>query len=181
VKYHLPGSWVMNRIHSDLLPEWNKPLADAGVKVGVLFATNTDDGPALKHGGHGAAALVSIVPLVQRMYVTHDALIRIDSVIWGQLDDRSQEALLVHELLHLELQRQPDTWTPSSADEPWWRLDDLGRPMLKLIEADYYLGDGFAAVIAKYGASSLEWKNLTVVHAIAQRAYTGEIPERRMA
>lgn len=154
------------RIIDRLLPAWNPELDEVGGKVAVLFVESEDGEPALKNGGYPAAAIVSIVPLVQRMFVRHDALIRIDHRAWCELPDRCREALLAHELLHLEVVKDLDP----SPGAPWWKTDDIGRPKLKIRPADWNGGDGWKSIVEHYGQEAIEMRNLNTVRAVAEPA-----------
>ena len=160
--YSHPDDRVLALAHA-LMATWNPDAHEAHVRVGVLFASDSEGGPALKHGGYPAAAIVSVVPLVQRMYAPHDALIRVSAQAWEGLSEDGQSALLAHELRHLAVERRP----ASVPGQAWWKTDDLGRPRLRLVPGDWHGGDGFAAVVAHYGEAALELKNLHRARAVA--------------
>ncbi len=150
---------------------FNPDLVVCGAKVGLLFADNPDS-PPLVRSGDRCAAIVSVVPLVQRQFNKYDALVRIDRDIWDALPDRSQEALLAHELCHLVVARESrrpslfDGDTVSAAGN-WWKTDDLGRPVLKTRAGDWCSSDGFKAVADHYGPYALELRALDRAQALA--------------
>ena len=75
-------------------------LQDAGVRVGILFATNPDGDP-VKHGGYPALAKIKPVSLKDRVSKAFDAELIIDESAFRQLRDEQREALIDHELSHI--------------------------------------------------------------------------------
>lgn len=145
-------------------------LAAAGVKVGVLLASNPD-GPAVKHGGYPCSATIRVVSARDRVAKGYDAELTIDDTVWAELSPTGREALVAHELRHLRLVpakvkkgQEPDP------DAPAWQVDDLGRPKLKAVPADWNAGDGFAEIVAEFGESAVELASLRAVVARAEGA-----------
>lgn len=68
-----------------------------------------------------------------------DFLVYIDRALWDGMDDLHRERLVFHELKHIQ-PREDEDGTP--------RLDDEGRPMLKLVPHD---AEVFNSEIARYG------------------------------
>lgn len=145
-------AWMMRKHH--------QRLHEAGVQVGVLMASN-EDGPAVKHAGYPAVATIKVVSLKDRLTKGYDAELLIDEKEYGDFNDAHRQALCDHELCHLELiQVPPKQLARLRHDDPQapdWKLDDLGRPRLKLRPGDRNAGDGFAEVIARHGAAALEY------------------------
>ncbi len=75
-----------------------------------------------------------------------DADLKIDEENWNGLTDRQREALLHHELLHLEVK---------SDEEGHVQTDDCGRPKLKIRPHDWEAG-GFNQVAEAYREDSPE-------------------------
>jgi hypothetical protein len=109
-------------------------LREAGVKVVVLFAYNPD-GDAIKHGGYPALAKVKPLTLKDRVTKNADAELLIDEREWRTLQEPQKDALLDHELSHLDrIDLQGDQLRKArqeDANAPVWKLDDLGRPRLR--------------------------------------------------
>src|SRR5207237_2850403 len=101
-----------------------------------LFAYNPD-GPAIKHHGSPARATIKVVALKDRLTKGYDAELLIDEAEYNQMRPEHINALIDHELCHLALALKKGKIV----------LDDLGRPRLKTIAADWDAGDGFAAVV----------------------------------
>jgi hypothetical protein len=138
------------------LRDFHPRLHEAEVRVALLMAAN-GEGPALKKAGYPCAALVSVVPLDWRLLCDFDARIKIDRRTWDDLTEDGRLALLDHELSHLQLDGT--------------KRDDLGRPKLKAIPADWNGGDGFKEVVARHGEAALEYENARRVAQIAEDAH----------
>src|SRR5690606_5222802 len=97
--------------------------------------------------GYPAAAMVKINSYRDRVEGKADATIFIDADEWEGLDDPRREALIDHELQHLEVKRDPDTGAPLS--------DDAGRPKLKIRKHDHQYG-WFDVIAERHGDASYE-------------------------
>lgn len=129
---------VMQRNHED--------LAKAGVKLEILMASNSKAEPSLKLHGYPAAGIVGVIDPKSRVLGLGDALIRIATEVWTRLDHKSQEALLDHELRHLDVQFDDDGKV---------KTDYAGRPVLGMRHHDWHLS-GFAETVRLYGAAALD-------------------------
>lgn len=135
-----------------IMQQLYQPLIDAGVTVGLLVASPTDEGedgevePALKHHGYPAVALVRVVPYRDRVAGMPDAQILLDAQHWDEADDDRRTAILDHELYHLELQ-----YTRKGQ----LKTDDARRPKLKLKPHDWQLG-GFDEIVRRNKTSAVE-------------------------
>jgi hypothetical protein len=144
-----------------VMENWHPRLFEAGVRVGVLFAANSDGDP-IKHGGYPAAAKIKPTSLKQRHQWPHDAELLIDESVWDELEDARRVALLDHELSHLDtVPLKGQELRDAIADGgPRWKLDDLGRPKLRSVNGDWNVGDAFNAVIARHGWDAIEYRNI---------------------
>jgi hypothetical protein len=139
---------------ADLLSEHYPDLAQANVSVGCLQANakvkknGMKAGPALKHHGWPAAAIIAINPEKKRVEGLPDATITIDGDRWPTWDAQQQVALIDHELFHLTLAR--DKYGEV-------REDSLGRPKLKMRPHDWETS-GFKAIAERHGEASFEVK-----------------------
>lgn len=152
----------VGRMVSRMMEQYHQPLALAGVRVDVLMvrpdldADNEPKGPALKVGGYEAEACIRVVSQKLRSLGLGDALMEIDAANWEILPDEAQEALVDHELTHLELGVklnkdgievvQYDKTTPSP------------RPKLKLRRHDCQMGL-FDEVVRRHKKASPEYRN----------------------
>lgn len=148
---------------SAAMARWHQDLHDAEVRVGVLMARNPD-GPAVKAGGYPALAMVKVVPLKDRVRKSIDAEITIDAHEWGKLTPAQQLAVFDHELAHLRLAKPMGR---DDDDNIRFGRDDLGRPKLKLVPADWNVGDGFAEIVLRHGHAAAEWRNVNATHTRA--------------
>jgi hypothetical protein len=131
---------------AEIMKEHHWELAEAGVTIGCLIATNPD-AAAVKLHGYPCDAVVRIVPLKQRVHGMPDAEIVIDGGEWETLPDERRRALIDHELTHLTLALDKKTKKP--------KTDDLGRPKLKMRLHDWELG-GFAEIAKRHGDAAPE-------------------------
>jgi hypothetical protein len=123
----------------------HRDLDEASVMITVLMATNSD-APALTSAGWPAQALIKIVSLKDRVAGMDDAVMYIDAENWDKLNKMQQEALVDHELLHLDVRRDK---------EGVIRYDDCGRPKLKMRPHDWQFG-GFNTIARRHGVASQE-------------------------
>lgn len=138
-------------------------LAEAGVTIAALFAfadvneaTGEPKGPALKHHGWPALAVVKINSQKDRAEGKDDATITIDGKWWEGATDAEKFILLDHEIEHLEVRLEDEDNTASIM------TDDSNRPKLKMRPHDFELG-GFDSIIERHGRNALEMQNLTAI------------------
>jgi hypothetical protein len=124
----------------------------------LMAASDKADKPALKHHGYPAAAIIGITSPEERVSGGTDLRLRIDSLAWSRMDERRREALIAHELLHVQVETVPGT-----PDLP--RTDDYGRPKIKLRLHDWEVG-GFSQIVDWYGDDAVEKR---VVNEINER------------
>lgn len=146
---------------NNTIAEFRHDLGEADVRIGCLMAIN-DTGHAVKHGGYPALATVKVVPQKDRITKNYDAEIVIDEKAWESMNKKCRVALLHHELMHLELNRDDKTNQV--------RLDDNGRPKLKSRPGDLYASDGFKEVIAVHGEYAAELQSYRFALAKAEAA-----------
>lgn len=150
------GSYLKNA-----LGKFHHRLKEHGVTVGVLFAHAPRDkesgepkGPALKHEGYPAAAVIKINNQKDRVEGKTDATIVVDGDKWADWSDEYRTALIDHELTHLELDLDDDKAV---------KLDDCNRPKLKMRLHDWQIG-GFEEVARRHGDDSPEKKQTKALH-----------------
>jgi hypothetical protein len=133
----------------DIKERYHGALVAAEVTVDVLMAhPGENDDHAVKLHGYPCAAVVKITPYQQRVMGVADAIITIDAATWHGLSDAEREALIDHELHHLEVQRDKEGAVKS---------DDQGRPKLRMRLHDVQAG-WFLDVVRRHKESSLEIK-----------------------
>lgn len=152
---------------SEVMAANHPELAEAKVQIGVLMASNPD-GDAIKHGGYPALACVRVVSLKDRVTKQYDVEMLIDQSVWDELTDGHKRAVIDHELTHVR--RVPNTPKAIKRGEGLWKLDDLGRPRIKLRKGDWNVGDGFKDVVARHGDFAAEFLNIQRAVALAKAA-----------
>jgi hypothetical protein len=145
-----------------VMKECHKLLVEATVRVGVLLASTEIDqegrpkSAPVKSHGVPCVAKTRLINRKQRLQgVPFEAVIEIDEHRWELMTEEAQEAVIDHELTHLELKRDPDTNLPLS--------DDDGRPKLKLLPDDWVL-TGFADVVRRRGRWAIEAQAIKDLH-----------------
>ncbi len=108
---------------------------------------------ALKDRGLPIAAKTSITSLADRARNLPDAKLLIDDFAWQRLSSQRREALIDHELEHLDVLTIRPTKRNGFASGT--KYDDLGRPCLKLRPHDWEL-TGFQSVAERHAEASIE-------------------------
>lgn len=151
--YTQAGPEVRTRLMS-LAASYHRELIEAEVTFSVLMAaaqrddrTGEPKGPALtRAGGWPALAKVRIVSLRDRVAGVADVQILLDGDQWDEHSPERQDAILDHELEHIEVQRDDDGHIKS---------DDCGRPKLRIKLHDFELG-GFDVIIERHQEHAVE-------------------------
>lgn len=123
-----------------------------GVTVSALFVFDDESSVSvLKHQGYPAGAVVRITPLKDRALGMADATIVVDRSGWLALSARQRDALIDHELTHLEVKTDEE----EGAKDPVPVFDGLGRPKLLMRKHDHQFG-WFDEVAQRHGEASPE-------------------------
>ena len=127
-----------------------QPLEKVRVDFVWAYADLDDEGQpcndAITLRGHRAYGLSKIINLKDRAKGNGDAEILIDHDFWVTIPEAQQRALLDHELNHIQV-----CVTKTGVA----KLDDLGRPKLKLRKHDIEVG-WFSSVAQRHGVHSME-------------------------
>lgn len=120
-----------------------------GVTIGALFICDLDDtsAQALTHQGYPAEAVVRITPIRDRVLGVADAIITVDRAAWLSLTAMQRDALIDHELCHLERVVDKDAGVPM--------CDVEGRPKLTMRQHDHQVGF-FGEVVQRHGDDAPE-------------------------
>jgi hypothetical protein len=160
----------VNDLIATVIHKYHSELGKANVRIGTLMSFN-EKAPPVKHGGYQAYATVRIISLKDRVTKDHDVEMCIDAEAWKQFTSMQKEALIDHELSHIKCKKKkargPDG-KPIETDE--LMFDDLSRPLLKLIKADWNVGDGFADVVSRHKESSVEYVSINKAKELADAA-----------
>lgn len=147
---------LVGQIVERMMDRYHPQLRDAKVTVAQLMAFPITDengdskGPALKYQGYQATAVIKIIGLKERTDGRCDAELVIDGDNWDVLTDAQRDAIVDHELEHLELKYDKDGCLVR---------DDLDRPKLVIRKHDHQFG-WFDAVVRRHGRDALEFKQL---------------------
>lgn len=167
---------VMEKYHQDL--HINK------VKIGTIMAmSSSEETTALKLHGYPVAAMVKIVPLKDRITKEYDVEMLVDAALWKESSIKRKTALIDHELSHLAVKRKkpekPKKGEPVKESGNLGEVvyDDIGRPVVKTVKADYNVGDGFLHVIQRHQEESFETININNAMNIIEQALETETIE----
>lgn len=139
-----------------------------GVTVTCLFIYDIESSEAvLKHQGYPAAAVVRITPTRERALGVADATIVVDRTRWASSSARQKNALIDHELTHLERVMEVDD-DGQETDEP--KCDALGRPKLSMRRHDHQLG-WFDEIAERHGEASFEVRQAKQLMSQAGQLY----------
>ncbi len=134
-----------------VLKKHHPELHKAKLTVCTLFAhaardekTGQPKGPALKHHGYQAAAIIAVVPLDKRVGGMADVLLKIDGDRWPEWSEAQREALIDHELEHVG-------------------TDDAGRPKVKLRLHDWNV-QGFKSIAVRHKDAAFEVQEAQAFH-----------------
>jgi hypothetical protein len=147
---------IVGQIVERMMDRYHPQLRDAGVTVAQLMAFPLTDengdskGPALKYQGYTAAAVIKIIGLKERTDGRCDAELVIDGDNWDVISDEQRDALVDHELEHLELKYDKDGCLVR---------DDLDRPKLVIRKHDHQFG-WFDSIVRRHGRNAFEFKQL---------------------
>lgn len=164
----------VNDLLAEVMKRYHRPLHEAGVRVGVLMASE------VKAHGYTAYAAIKIVPLKDRLTKQYDVELLIDQEEWDAMRDRHRRALLDHELSHIQLASVRGVGRDIAAGIAFSR-DDLGRPKLKTVKGDWNGGDGFREVVKRHRDFAVEFLNAKRCHTFAVAARDNVEPETQKA
>jgi hypothetical protein len=130
-----------------MMEQFHGELAAYEVKVDLLYASTDDpEKPAVTLGGYPCYATVRITTAKERAKGHGDAEILIARDKYEEMSDEVRNALIDHELEHLQLKKM------KGGDV---KRDDHGRPVLKMKKHDHQFG-WFNDVARRHGDYSIE-------------------------
>jgi hypothetical protein len=141
---------------------YHPELAEAGVTFNLLFAAPTsEDAPAISAAGYKALAQIKIVSLKDRVAGLADATILFDEPEWVGAPDARKDAIIDHELTHLELKLNKFAQV---------KTDDAGRPKLSIRLHDFHHG-GFFDIVRRHQMAAVEAEAVEEVHKRFQQGF----------
>lgn len=144
-----------------MMQKYHHDLQSLEVKVDVLMARNAE-GDAVTLGGYPCQAKVRVIGLKDRAAGRGDAEIIIDELNWDGLTSKQRDALIDHELEHLEPVINPKNNKP--------KRDDLDRPKLKIKKHDWQIG-WFDSIAKRHGDHSAEKQQAFALQAESGQLY----------
>jgi hypothetical protein len=130
-----------------LIKRFHPDLEKVQVRIDFLMAsTDSETGHAVTCGGYPAYAVVRVLGPKERTMERGDAEIVIDRDAYEAMNPATRDALLDHELYHLEVKRDQGGQV---------KRDDHGRPVLKLRKHDFQVG-WFHEIARRHGMASIE-------------------------
>jgi hypothetical protein len=145
-----------------LIKEFHSDLSANEVRVECLFIASSDpDGAALKHQGYPAAAVVRVLDSKARTAGRGDAEIVIDEKGYIDMTPEKRDALIDHELYHIEVKKNRYGRTMT---------DENKRPKLKLKLHDRQYG-WFDEIAKRHGAASGEIMQATHLFLSGRQTY----------
>lgn len=159
--YSLASEDVM-RIIERIREEYHAPDLD-GVTISALFVYDLEaTEPVLTHGGYPAQAVCRITPVRDRALGVADAVIVIDRSNWLTLTQKMRDALIDHEINHLDRVVDEETELPKS--------DAVDRPKLRIRKHDHQFG-WFDIVAQRHGDDSPEVRQAQQLMAATGQLY----------
>lgn len=132
-----------------------------GVTLTALFVFDLEaTEPILKHQGYPAAAVIRITPIRDRALGIADAVVVVDRSHWLTLSQRQRDALVDHELTHLNRVLDEDTQLPL--------CDAVDRPKLAMRRHDLQIGI-FTEILERHGEASHEAKMAKAMLDVARQ------------
>lgn len=170
--YSKAPSGVAERV-AHLVKVFHKDVHDAGVKIDVVSVA--DDDPdcehALKVRGIPAYGSCRVISLKDRAKGNGDVEICIDEAKYLTLPDATKDAVLDHEIEHIELQVNKKGRV---------KLDACRRPKIKMRLHDVDLG-WFASIAKRHGAAAIECKQATQIYLQHEQTFFAFVGEGRQA
>jgi len=156
-----PSHHLSQRLDA-MLGAHHPALKEAGVTVALILCRKVDANgeivdPAISVGGYPALAKIKINSLEDRVQGKADATITIDGNHWDEWPTPRVDAILDHELTHLELRVDKDGSLVR---------DDCGRPVLRMRRHDQQHG-WFNDVAKRHGEDAVEVEQLKQATAFA--------------
>ncbi len=137
-------SVVMEKHHGGLF------VAEVKIQTLMVYPTTDENGdangPAITDGGYKVIAKIKILGIKDRIARGFDVELLIDGDNHQMTTEEQQEALIVHELTHIELQID---------DNGGVKIDNAGRPKLRTVRHDHQFG-WFDSTARRYGDDSVE-------------------------
>lgn len=145
-----------------LIERFHPDLKKVGIRIDLLMASSdVEDAHAVTCGGYPAYAVVKILGPKERAMGRGDAEIVIDRDEYEAMTQAKRDALLDHELYHLNVKLGRDGKA---------KLDDHSRPCLKMRKHDRQFG-WFDEIARRHQENSIEVQQATQIREEAGQLY----------
>lgn len=145
-----------------LVKLFHRDLLDAGVRFDLLSVSHDKEGHCLKHSGYPADAVVRATSIKERTKGAGDVEILVDEARYLGMTEAEKDALLDHEIEHVELKIDKKTERV--------KLDCRGRPKVGMRKHDVQIG-WFASIAQRHGIASGEVKQATRIWLDGQQTF----------
>lgn len=133
------------------------------VTIAALFMHDDENSDSvLSHQGYAAQAMVRITPVRDRKLGVADAVIIVDRANWLRLNVQQRDALIDHELYHLERVADDESGE--------LKFDAVDRPKLRIRKHDHQFG-WFDAIAERHGEASAELRQARNLIAATGQLY----------
>ncbi len=167
VKMYSAGSSDVYSVLAHMQQEFHPTILDATIKILFVFDDEETSLQVLRHAGYLAAAVVRITPTKQRALGVSDAVIIVDRACWLAMSAPQRDALIDHELQHLDrCMTEPTEEDPKAHPA----FDKLGRPRLRMRAHDHQFG-WFDDIAQRHGEHSGEVRQAKELVASSSQLY----------
>lgn len=153
-----------------MLNKYHPEVIKAGVKIDLLsVTTDSEDKPALTLYGYPCYAVIRVVGIKDRTKGQGDVEIVIDEAHWMFMSDAEKDALIDHELFHIDLKLDGDGKV---------KTDGQGRPKIGMRKHTTQVG-WFAEVAERHGAASFEVQQAQSIFTHHRQSYFSFVAEAK--
>lgn len=145
-----------------ILKLFHPELLNAGVRFDLLSVASDKEGPALTHQGYAAAAVVRATSVKERTKGAGDVEIVFDEACYLGMSDAEKDALVDHEIEHVELKIDRKTQRV--------KLDCRGRPKVGMRKHDAQFG-WFTVIAERHGEASGEVQQARKLFALGEQIF----------
>lgn len=145
-----------------LLKIFHPELVEAGVRIDLLSVATDGDGDALKLHGYACDAVVRATNVKERTKGAGDVEIVFDEASYLAMTDAEKDALVDHELEHIELKHDKKTGAI--------KLDCRGRPKIGMKKHDAQFG-WFTPIAERHGEASGEIQQARKLFALGEQIF----------
>lgn len=138
-------------VTAKLLKKYHEELSKAEIDIAIVFVNAGQDKtgfpiPAIVKNGKICAAKIGNTTTIHRVCGLADVIMQIDEQIWDKLRTETRDALIDHELTHLEISKDKDGYPMTDA---------AGRPVIQMKPHDVELGI-FQEIVARHKAAAID-------------------------